>query len=154
VACAIVPDVDVIGFHFGVHYLDFWRHRGFTHAMLFAALLAVLVTLFGVEDTGSSDRRRLCLYFPLATASHDLLDAMTNGGLGVAFFRPFDTARYFLPWRPILVSPIGVVRFFSPRGLAILQSEFVWIWLPSAVPAFFAFSLRRVSRRPQSAGSK
>ena len=152
VACAIVPDVDVIGFHFGVHYQDFWGHRGFTHSLLFAAILAVLVTVFGFQDTGSSDRRRLCLYFFLATASHGLLDAMTDGGLGVAFFSPFDTARYFLPWRPILVSPIGVARFFSPRGLAILQSEFVWIWLPSAVPAFFAFSLRRGSRHPQSAG--
>jgi hypothetical protein len=36
----------------------------------------------------------------LATASHGVLDATTNGGLGVAFFSPFDNRRYFLPWRP------------------------------------------------------
>jgi inner membrane protein len=46
-ACAIVPDADVIGFHFGVHYQDFRGHRGFTHSLVFAALLAVLVTVFG-----------------------------------------------------------------------------------------------------------
>jgi len=27
---------------------------------------------------------------------------MTNGGLGVAYFSPFDNRRYFLPWPPIL----------------------------------------------------
>ena len=151
VACAIVPDVDVIGFHFGVHYQDLWGHRGFTHSLLFAAFLAVLTTALGFRNTGSSDRRLLGLYFFLATASHGLLDAMTSGGLGVAFFSPFDTTCYFLLWRPILVSPIGVARFFSPRGLAILKSEFVWIWLPSALLAFFALLLRRSSRNPQSA---
>jgi len=49
----------------------------------------------------------------------------------VAFFSPFDNQRYFFPWRPILVSPIGVTRFFSHRGLMVLQSEILWIWLPS-----------------------
>jgi hypothetical protein len=41
---------------------------------------------------------------------------MTDGGLGAAFFAPFDNKRYFLPWRPIQVSPISVHRFFTPRG--------------------------------------
>src|SRR5215831_7502105 len=50
-------------------------------------------------------RFALFAYLFLATASHGVLDAMTNGGLGVAFFSPFDTTRYFLPWRPIRVSP-------------------------------------------------
>lgn len=151
VGCAIVPDIDVIGFHFGIHYQDFWGHRGFTHSLLFAALLALLITALAFRNTGSSDRSLMCLYFFLATASHGLLDAMTNGGLGVAFFSPFDTKRYFLFWRPILVSPIGVARFFSPRGLAILQSELVWIWLPSAILAFFTSSLRKSFRNPRSA---
>jgi inner membrane protein len=64
---------------------------------------------------------------------------MTNGGLGVAFFSPFDKRPYFLPWRPILVSPISVTRFFSPRGYAILRSELLWIW----VPAILFGSMRR-----------
>jgi len=81
----------------------------------------------------------LWTYLFLATASHGLLDAMTDGGLGVAFFSPFNNDRYFLPWRPIRVSPIGISRFFSDRGLEVLASELLWIWLPSVLLAAFAW---------------
>jgi inner membrane protein len=73
--------------------------------------------------------RSACIF--AATASHGLLDGLTNGGLGVAFFAPFDSARYFFPLRPILVSPIGVGAFLSQRGLSVLLSEMTWVWPPS-----------------------
>jgi inner membrane protein len=38
---------------------------------------------------------------------------MTNGGLGVSLRSPLDTTRYFLPWRPIQVSPISLRRCAS-----------------------------------------
>jgi inner membrane protein len=38
--CSVIPDLDVIGFRFGIRYGDFWGHRGFTHSLVFAALLA------------------------------------------------------------------------------------------------------------------
>ena len=82
-------------------------------------------------------------YLFLATASHGILDATTDGGLGIAFFSPFSNARYFLPWRPIAVSPIGVAAFFSERGLNVLRSEFKCIWLPSGLFAFLALAVRR-----------
>src|SRR5512146_2453815 len=41
--CSAIPDLDVIGFRFDVKYADFWGHRGFTHSLVFAALLAMLV---------------------------------------------------------------------------------------------------------------
>jgi inner membrane protein len=87
----------------------------------------------------------LWLYFFLATASHGFLDAMTDGGLGVAFFAPFDNHRYFLPWTPIRVSPIGIGRFFTDRGFVVLQSELLWIWLPAALLAVSAWLFRRRS---------
>jgi len=68
---------------------------------------------------------------------------MTDGGLGVAFFSPCDNQRYFLPWRPIHVSPIGAGRFFTHRGLEVLQSELLWIWLPATLLATSAWLLRR-----------
>jgi inner membrane protein len=68
----------------------------------------------------------------LVTVSHGLLDAMTDGGLGVAFFSPFDSTRYFFPWRPISVSPVGVGQFFRGQGAAILASEMRYVWLPLA----------------------
>jgi inner membrane protein len=146
----MLPDADVVGFHFGIRYQDFWGHRGFTHSLVFAALLATSVIVIASRPGVLGDRRLLWFYLFLATASHGLLDAMTDGGLGVAFFSPFDTMRYFLPWRPIRVSPIGVARFFSPRGLAVLRSELLWVWLPAASLASMAFLLRRIVRTAPS----
>jgi inner membrane protein len=142
--CSILPDLDVIGLHFGVRYGDFWGHRGFTHSLVFAALLASAAVLlaFRRSCTGIS-WPALWVYFFLATASHGLLDAMTDGGLGVALFSPFDNRRYFLPWTPIRVSPIGIARFFSARGRAVLQTELLWIWLPAVFFAICAWFLRR-----------
>lgn len=41
--CSMLPNLDVIGFRFGVRYGDFWGHREFTHSLLFPALLATVV---------------------------------------------------------------------------------------------------------------
>jgi inner membrane protein len=61
----------------------------------------------------------------------------------VAFFAPLDDTRYFLPWRPIPVSPISLERFLSQRGLHVLQGELLWVWLPAAVLAGAGVLLRR-----------
>jgi inner membrane protein len=145
VVCSIIPDVDVIGFRFGIHYGDFWGHRGFTHSLVFAALLASFVA-FALFRSGAPVIGQLSLfaYMFLATASHGVLDAMTNGGLGVAFFSPFENSRYFLPWRPIRVSPIAVHRFFGARGYDVLQSELLWIWLPAILFAALVLALKRM----------
>jgi inner membrane protein len=140
-----VPDLDVIGFHFGVRYGDVMGHRGFTHSLFFAALVAGLVTM-ALAGQSQISRGRLFFYLFLATASHGILDAMTNGGLGVAFFSPFTNARYFFPFHPIKVSPIGVGRFFSAKGLAVVRSEAMWLWLPSAA-IFAVLAFVRGARR-------
>jgi inner membrane protein len=86
----------------------------------------------------------LFLYFFLCTASHGVLDAMTDGGLGVAFFSPFDTTRYFFSARPVLVSPIGISEFFSEYGARVLANEAVWIWLPSLALFLLLRAIQRV----------
>ncbi len=63
--------------------------------------------------------------------SHPVLDAFTNGGLGVAFFWPISNQRYFFPFHPVEVSPLGLGRFLGMRGLIVLMSEVLWIWIPS-----------------------
>jgi inner membrane protein len=142
--CSVVPDLDVIGFHYGIHYGDFWGHRGFTHSLIFAALVAAVASILAFRRGLSSiSGFSLWIYFFLATASHGLLDAMTDGGLGVAFFAPFDNRRYFLPWTPIRVSPIGIERFFTARGVAVIQTELLWIWLPAGLLAISAWMIRR-----------
>ena len=126
----MVPDVDVIGFLFGVRYGDMFGHRGFTHSIVFALVFSGIATAAYPGKGRETGWRTLWLYLFIATISHAVLDAFTNGGLGVAFFSPFSNHRYFFPWTPIQVSPIGV-GFFSPQGLGVIKSEAVWIWLPS-----------------------
>ena len=75
---------------------------------------------------------------------------MTNGGLGVAFFSPFSNRRYFLPWRPLEVSPIGVSAFQSRWGVRVLGSEAKWIWLPLGVLAAFGLAFRMVRGGPDA----
>jgi inner membrane protein len=133
--CAMLPDIDVIAFAFGIPYGDMFGHRGFTHSLFFAAVMGAVVTWHLLHQPApDSHRLALFLWFTMVTASHGLLDALTNGGRGIAFFAPFSDQRYFFPWRPIQVSPIGV-GFFSARGLRVLASEAGWIWVPSAIIA-------------------
>jgi inner membrane protein len=152
--CAVVPDLDVVSFHVGLPYGHMLGHRGLSHSLLFAAGLASIMTaLLRRTRTASPGVARLWAFFFLATASHGVLDAMTNGGLGVAFFAPFSDDRYFFPWQPIVVSPISIDEFFGPRGLRVMWSELGWVWLPSAVVFLAGLSLRflvATSRRPPS----
>lgn len=132
-ACSALPDVDVVAFPLGIPYDSPWGHRGFTHSLFFAAVLgwlALEVLRLG-EKRFSKSWWVLWACFFLATASHSFLDAMTNGGMGIAFFWPFGDQRYFMPWRPILVSPVTIPGFFHERAFRILGSEFLWVWLPT-----------------------
>ena len=149
ILCSILPDVDIIGFKLGIRYGDLWGHRGMTHSLFFAAIIAVIMAFrFGMP---ARDRWELMLLLFVITASHGVLDAMTNGGLGVAFFSPFNTRRYFFPWTPIEVSPIGAGGFFSARGWDVIWSEIMWIWGPALVLGAIIWALQRVGHRKTSA---
>jgi inner membrane protein len=128
--CAMLPDIDVLGFRFGIRYGDLFGHRGITHSLLFAGLVAATVTLLLRHNDLRGDLQVLVCLFA-ATASHGFLDAFTNGGLGVAFFAPFDRTRYFFPLHPILVSPLNAGAFLTERGVSVLISEIKWVWIPS-----------------------
>jgi inner membrane protein len=132
-AFAALPDLDGIGYWLGVPYDSTFGHRGFSHSLAFAAILGAIGLLAFRDRAFDGARTRVWAYLFLATASHGVLDAMTSGGGGVAFFAPFVNERYFFPWRPILVSPMSVRRFFSERGARILASEFVYVWIPAAL---------------------
>ncbi len=125
---AFLPDFDVIGFKFGIAYESFWGHRGFTHSIAFAIIWGLIVCAFFKEK-----RLIIFLIISLSTVSHPLLDGMTSGGHGVAFFSPFNNGRYFLPWRPIKVSPLGASRFFSEWGWKVIKSEALYIGLPCLI---------------------
>jgi inner membrane protein len=145
---AAAPDLDVLGLAAGVDYGAPLGHRGFSHSLVFAALLAAALVPVAARAGPGFSRGRAWLYLFLATASHGLLDMATDGGLGVALFAPFSAARLFFPFRPIAVSPLGVHAFFSARGAAVLKSEALWIWAPAAVFALVSSMARSRPNRP------
>ncbi len=142
--CSVIPDADAVGFAFGVKYNSLFGHRGLTHsiffALLFGGFIAFLVHKF--LPTGLSFTK-LFVYFSLVTFSHTFLDMLTDGGLGVALLAPFSNERFFLPWRPIEVSPIGL-DFFGNRGLIVISSEIICIWIPALIVLASAMIIRKI----------
>ncbi|HEY7517284.1 MAG TPA: metal-dependent hydrolase [Methylomirabilota bacterium] len=129
-ALPVLPDLDVFGRAFGISFYSTWGHRGISHSFAAAAVIGVVAAVLLRRRLGAP-LPPLALYFALITASHGVLDALTDGGPGVAFFAPFDGTRYFFPWRPIPVSPL-VSRFFSEWGWRVFSAELALIWLPAA----------------------
>ena len=150
---AVLPDLDVVGLAVGWGLDHPMGHRGLSHSLLAAVLTAGLAAL-ALRPRAGEGRAWLWLVLALAAASHGALDALTNGGRGVAFFAPFSEARYHFPARPIEVSPIGVREFFTARGLEVIENELRWLWLPSAVALAMVWAVRRVSdpRTPAARG--
>ncbi|GAA5165901.1 metal-dependent hydrolase [Viridibacterium curvum] len=131
VFASICPDFDVVAFKLGIAYTDALGHRGATHSIVFAVMLAVFAAL---AARPLQARRAVAAAFVfLSAVSHTLLDMFTDGGLGVALFWPWSDERLFAAWRFIEVSPIGVQRIFSARGLTVLLSELQWVWVPSLI---------------------
>jgi inner membrane protein len=130
--CTVAPDFDVLGYYLGVPYEHLMGHRGFTHSIVFAALLAAALTAL-LRRYRSTTGAAVFVFLFLCTLSHGLLDALTSGGLGIAFLSPFSNERFFFPWHPIRVSPLSVSGFLTARGWVVLSSELIWVMLPSLV---------------------
>jgi inner membrane protein len=125
-ALALLPDADVIAFVLRIPYAAPWGHRGASHSFVIAALVALAVAVGMKLARGPALKAGLLTF--VAMGSHGVLDAMTTGGLGAALMWPFTTARYFLPWRPIPVAPIGV-GMLSARGVYVVGVELL-LFLP------------------------
>ena len=144
VVVAVVPDLDVLAFRLGIPYAAEFGHRGFSHSLL----LALMVALVGASLAKSlhATFQHSFWFLFVAMASHGVLDAFTNGGLGIAFLWPFSGERFFAPIHPVEVAPLGLSHFLSLKGVAVLWSEFLWIWLPlfaaAAVAAVFRSQVR------------
>jgi inner membrane protein len=148
VGASILPDIDSLGLSLGIPYEHALGHRGLSHSILFALLLAVSAALL-YRTLRASPSAAFAVVL-ISCASHGLLDALTNGGLGVAFLSPLSNHRYFLPWRPIAVSPLDVDLFFSAWGLRVLRSEAMCAWLPCALLGGLGFLIRREPKANKS----
>ena len=148
---AVLPDADVLAFPLGIAYGSPLGHRGLSHSLFIAAVVGIAIGwMVARRSRMVGGRLALTSYLCLALASHGVLDAMTTGGLGVAFLAPFDNTRHFFPWRPIAVSPIGIRPFFTERGLAVLANELLWVGLPALAIAWLGRHAHRrsVNRAP------
>ncbi len=139
---SILPDLDVIAFRLGIPYAAAFGHRGFSHSLLFACAFALGGA--GLCRCWRATFLQSFLFLFAAVGSHGLLDTLTNGGLGIALFWPWSEHRYFLPFQPIEVAPLSLKRFISARGLTVLISELLWVWLPSCGVTLVLLSIRRI----------
>ena len=134
--CAFAPDLDVLGFRFGIPYGSEWGHRGWTHSLVFALVFGALLgwiydRLSRKDNPPGNSLTAIILWCILSMLSHPLLDMLTNGGRGCALWWPFSTDRIFFPFHPIQVSPMSISGFISEWGLTVLTSEACWIGLPA-----------------------
>jgi len=145
-ACASLPDLDVIGYRWlYIPSYEFFGHRGFFHSPFFAALLSIVIVylFYRYERLFSKSWWKYRIYYFVLTASHGVLDALTNGGNGIALLSPITNERYFFPWTPIEVSPLSIGGFLSQRGLTVLKSELLWIWVPCFLLSIFLIIKRK-----------
>jgi inner membrane protein len=131
---ALLPDVDALGLRFGIPYGSPFGHRGATHSLAAAAVVG-LVAAVRAAACGSRGAIEFVWIFAVVS-SHGLLDTLTDGGKGVAILWPFSLHRYFAPWRPIPVAPIGL-GMLSARGLHVAAVEaliFLPLWIYALSP--------------------
>lgn len=145
----MLPDLDAIAFVLRIPYQAPFGHRGAMHSLGMAVLMSLALGLLGRLLKLSFARVALVSFAALAV--HDLCDAATDGGLGVALWWPFSNERVFLPWTPIPVAPIGVRGLLTEYGRRVVGTELV-MFLPFALYAFWP--RRRASppaKRPEAA---
>ena len=117
---AVAPDLDTYAmFAFDIPRGSIFSHRGVFHSPAFLIVVAVAAAWLAARSRAAL---LLAGVWAVAAISHPLLDMLTDGGSGVMLLYPFSEERLFFPWRPIRVSPLGIVRFFDRAG-EILASE-------------------------------
>lgn len=148
VLASMLPDLDVLAFRFHVAYGEALGHRGASHSLAFALLVALMAWVLAPQL--QTTRRAAFAFVAVSVASHGLLDMFTNGGLGAALWWPLSDARVFAPWQVIEVSPLSLRRVFSARGWQVLQSELLWVWLPATLVCAGVWLARRARDAAQA----
>lgn len=122
------PDFDAFSFTiWRIPETAIYGHRGAMHSLFVAFMLGTLTAFF---------HRPLrvrpliaALVVGAATASHGMLDMMTDYGSPVAYFWPVSSDRFFAVWRPIHSGPLEY-RYLVTEGVPRLRSELEQLILP------------------------
>jgi inner membrane protein len=123
-ACAALPDIDVLA-------SPLIAHRGITHSLLFAFIVAALATVLVFRGHG----RWTFVVLSVALLSHSVLDAFSSYSVGLAFFAPFSDERYRFGWTP-LGDPAGRLSY------QLLQEALV-VLLPALLAIGLGLRIRR-----------
>jgi len=147
--CAMAPDLDWFVSLLPLHRGHVLNHRGVSHSLFVALLLAAVVFLFAFRREQRRGDVWLCL--TIAALSHGLLDALTAGGVGVALFMPFSATRWACLWQPGHVAPLPLGRDHTQAFLASLWAEALWIGMPALLLAGYARLVRQAGMSPSLA---
>ncbi len=142
VIASVIPDLDVLAFRLNIHYSDILGHRGFSHSILFALIIALAAMALSHQLRSTPDNRIYIRgdFSGVSWASGYVYKWRS----GVALWWPWTNERFFAPWQVIEVSSLSLHRVFSERGLAVLQSEFLWVWVPAIFLAIGLLVIRRL----------
>jgi inner membrane protein len=156
VVCACLPDLDLATLVFEVRPNELIGHRGISHSIFVAALVALIAAAIWFRSLriGSRVWWRVALVLFGATAAHGLLDAMTTSDVGVALFAPFDDARYFFPFRLIPSCPGGVDEALGVWGLLTIANELLYVIAPVAIVVMFVRGRRADPESAEAAKKK
>jgi inner membrane protein len=140
---ALLPDLDALALAFGIPYRAPFGHRGAFHSLAAALLVGGLCSF----DARAWQMSRLRMFglVSAVVASHGLLDALTDGGLGIALAWPLTNERMFSSWRPMPVAPIGG-SILSRYGQHVLLTELV-LSCPLLLYAFWPRRVRLATQR-------
>ena len=119
-ALAMLPDADVLPLALGLPDVGLFGHRGLTHTLLFALLVAVVAGLLA-KRMGLRPLYHAFFVF-LVVGSHGPLDSLTDHSRGVPMLWPFYGQPIAMPWRPIPVAPTGL-EFVTARGFGVALVE-------------------------------
>jgi len=141
---ATLPDLDAIWKHF-LHLGSgsIYSHRGAAHslfaALLVGAILSIFCKWFRVQ------RLTAAVVIAASTASHGLLDMMTDGGEGVAYLWPVTSVRLFADWRPLHSTQVHRAHFVG-EALLRIRSEIWQLVLPMTAIMLLAVAGRAAVR--------
>lgn len=131
-AVAVIPDLDVFGRLAGIPVESIFGHRGASHSVAAALVLAMLAAGVPARPVGWPLRASFLF---LSALSHGLADMLTDGGKGIALFWPLSSDRMFFEFRPLEVSPIFLRGFENGKLPLVLASEMLWLLLPVSLLA-------------------
>jgi inner membrane protein len=131
-----IPDIDALGPLFDAREPSLFAARGFSHSLVFAAIFTLIVAALFFRSASTRARSIAIAIVFASTASHGIVDAMSVGDVGVAFFAPFSSTRFFLPLRVIAACPNAPPEHIGAWIKLLAANELLFILAPAFLIAF------------------